>query len=381
MKIVIIGGVAAGAKVAAKSKRLLPDSEIYIYTQDKYVSYSACGLPYYIEGNFEDWRKLIIRSVEEFENSGIHIRTLHKVTKILTADKKIVVKDLLSQEIKFIDYDKLVIATGAYPYMKDFPEINLKNIFTLRTLDDGIAIREAMQNVTNITLIGGGYISIELLEAFVKNGKNVTLIEKAPYILSVFDEDIASLIQNYILENSNGQVKLVLEDTLKEFVGDETVKGVLTAKGSGFETEMVVISAGVGRTPQIIVITIATFLIMTVTIYQGVINVDETLIKAARVLGAKDKDIFFKVIAPATLPFIITAIRLGSSTALTTLIAAESTGAVAGLGMRIRSLNNSFESEPMLLYIIIIGIIGLLVEKFVKYLERRFTGWQEKREV
>jgi len=144
---------------------------------------------------------------------------------------------------------------------------------------------------------------------------------------------------------------------------------------------LIVISAGVGRKPQIIVITIATFLIMTVTIYQGVINVDETLIKAARVLGATDKDIFFKVIAPATLPFIITAIRLGSSTALTTLIAAESTGAVAGLGMRIRSLNNSFESEPMLLYIIIIGIIGMAIEKLVKFLERRFTGWQEKREV
>ncbi len=144
---------------------------------------------------------------------------------------------------------------------------------------------------------------------------------------------------------------------------------------------LVVISAGVGRKPQIIVITIATFLIMTVTIYQGVVNVDATLIKAARVLGANDKDIFFKVIAPATLPFIITAIRLGSSTALTTLIAAESTGATAGLGMRIRSLNNSFESAPMLLYIIIIGIIGMLVEKFVKFLERRYTGWQEKREV
>ena len=144
---------------------------------------------------------------------------------------------------------------------------------------------------------------------------------------------------------------------------------------------LVVISAGVGRKPQIIVITIATFLIMTVTIYQGVVNVDETLIKAARVLGATDRDIFFRVIAPATLPFIITAIRLGSSTALTTLIAAESTGAVAGLGMRIRSLNNSFESAPMLMYIIIIGIIGMLVEKLVKYLERRFTSWQEKREV
>ena len=144
---------------------------------------------------------------------------------------------------------------------------------------------------------------------------------------------------------------------------------------------LVVISAGVGRKPQIIVITIATFLIMTITIYQGVINIDETLIKAARVLGATDKDIFLKVIAPATLPFIMTAVRLGTSTALTTLIAAESTGAVAGLGMRIRSLNNSFESAPMLMYIIIIGIIGMIVEKIVKFLERKFTGWQEKREI
>ena len=144
---------------------------------------------------------------------------------------------------------------------------------------------------------------------------------------------------------------------------------------------LVVISAGVGRKPQIIVITIATFLIMTITIYQGVINIDETLIKAARVLGATDKDIFLKVIAPATLPFIMTAVRLGTSTALTTLIAAESTGAVAGLGMRIRSLNNSFESAPMLMYIIMIGIIGMIVEKIVKFLERKFTGWQEKREI
>lgn len=144
---------------------------------------------------------------------------------------------------------------------------------------------------------------------------------------------------------------------------------------------LVVLSAGVGRKPQIIVITIATFLVMTVTIYQGVINVDETLIKAARVLGATDKDIFIKVIAPATLPFIITAVRLGSSVALTTLIAAESTGATAGLGMRIRALNNTFDSAPMLLYIIVIGIIGITVEKCIKLLERRLTGWQEKREI
>ncbi len=144
---------------------------------------------------------------------------------------------------------------------------------------------------------------------------------------------------------------------------------------------LIVICAGVGRRPQVIVITIACFLIMCVTIYQGVINVDETLIKAARVLGATDRDIFIRVITPATLPFILTAVRLGASVALTTLIAAESTGAIAGLGMRIRSLNNSFDSAPMLAYVIIIGIIGITVEKIIKFLERKLTGWQEKREI
>lgn len=143
---------------------------------------------------------------------------------------------------------------------------------------------------------------------------------------------------------------------------------------------LVVITAGVGRKPQIIVIWIATFLIMTVTIYQGERNIDNTLVKAAKVLGAKDRDIFIKVIFPATTPFILTAVRLGISVALTTLIAAETTGATAGLGMRIRSLANSFETAGMLMYIIIIGIIGLVMEKIIKYLERRVTGWQEKRD-
>ena len=144
---------------------------------------------------------------------------------------------------------------------------------------------------------------------------------------------------------------------------------------------LVVIAVGVGRKPQIIVIWLATFLIMTVTIYQGVRNVDETLLKAARVLGAKDKDLFIKVVFPATTPFILTAVRLGVSVALTTLIAAESTGASAGMGMRIRSFSNSFEVAPMLLCIILIGIIGITSEKIIKTLERKFTGWQEKREI
>ncbi len=144
---------------------------------------------------------------------------------------------------------------------------------------------------------------------------------------------------------------------------------------------LVVISAGIGRKPQIIVICLATFLTICITVFQGVINVDETLIKAARVLGANDMVLFTRVIFPATTPFIITSVRLGISVALTTLIAAESTGATAGLGMRIRGLSNTFETEPMLLYIIIVGVIGMLAEKILKYFERRLTSWQEKREI
>lgn len=144
---------------------------------------------------------------------------------------------------------------------------------------------------------------------------------------------------------------------------------------------LIVISAGVGRKPQIIVIWLACFMTMSITIYQGIKSIDVTLVKAAKVLGANDFDIFVRVTLPATTPFIITAVRLGLSAALTTLIASESTGAIAGMGMRIRALSNTFETAPMLMYIILIGIIGMAFGKIVDIFERRLTGWQEKREL
>lgn len=245
MRIIIIGGVAAGAKTAAKSKRELPDSEVHIYTKDNYVSYSSCGMPYYIGGDFKDWQKLIVRSKEEFEKSGIHIHTRQEVMKILPADKKIAVRNIDSDEWYFVEYDKLVIATGAQAIIPNFYTHKLKNVFTLRTLDDGIAIREAMEKSKHITVIGGGYIAVELVEAFVKNKKEVTIIEKSPYILSILDEEISSLIQEYMLSNSNGLVKIINEDTVAELVGDEVIKDVITTKGYGFETDMAVIAAGV----------------------------------------------------------------------------------------------------------------------------------------
>lgn len=140
---------------------------------------------------------------------------------------------------------------------------------------------------------------------------------------------------------------------------------------------LVIVGAGVGEASKVIVIFIASFLVMVVTIYQGVKNVDITLIKAARVLGAKQKHIFFRVIIPASTPYILVAARLGLSASLTTLIAAELTGASKGLGTMIQRAGGYFDMGTVLMGIIVVGIIGLLLEQIVKLLERRLTGWQE----
>lgn len=140
---------------------------------------------------------------------------------------------------------------------------------------------------------------------------------------------------------------------------------------------LVIAGAGVGEKAKIIVIFIASFLVLVVTIYQGVCNVDVTLIKAARVLGATDKDIFFKVVIPASTPFILVGARLGLSASLTTLVAAELTGASKGLGMMIQKAQGYYDMATVLMGILIIGIIGLTFEQIVRFLERKLTGWQE----
>ena len=116
---------------------------------------------------------------------------------------------------------------------------------------------------------------------------------------------------------------------------------------------------------------------VVITIYQGVKGVDTTLIKAARVLGAKQTDIFFKITIPASTPFILVAARLGLSTSLTTLMASEIVGGDKGIGMMIQRASGYYQMDVVLMGIILLGIIGIIFEKIVKFLERRFTGWQE----
>ncbi len=133
---------------------------------------------------------------------------------------------------------------------------------------------------------------------------------------------------------------------------------------------LVIVGAGVGENAKVIVI----------TIYGGVVNVDNTLIKAARVLDSSDSTIFFKVVVPASTPYIFTAIRLGLSSSLTTLIAAELTGAQVGLGQMIQEASNYFNMDVVLMGIILIGLVGITFEKIVTFFEKRLTAWQEVRQ-
>lgn len=244
-KIVVIGGVAAGPKAAAKAKRLKPDAQVDIYTEDTHVSYSACGLPFFIEGNFNDYKMLIAREPEEFEESGVHVHLLNRCTKILPDKKQVIILDLKTNEEKTVDYDKLVIATGAKPFIPPIKNVNLENVFVLRTMEDGIAIKEKALNSKHATIVGGGYIGIELMEAFVKQGLNVTLVEFAPRIMPMFDDDICDLIKNHIIEKDGDRVEIINSDAVTELIGDKKVTGVKTQNGLAFSTDFVIIAAGV----------------------------------------------------------------------------------------------------------------------------------------
>ena len=246
MKIVILGGVAAGAKAAAKARRMLPEAQIDLYTDDTHISYSACGLPYYVEGNFEDYKLLLVRSPEDFEKTGVHIHLQNRAAKILPNSKQVLIEDLVSKDAFLISYDKLIIAIGSRPIVPPIKNVNLKNVFTIRKIEDGISVRKMAECSKNAVIIGGGYIGIEMLEALVKQNVYVTLIEYAPTIMQTFDEDMSHLILEQLKFTCGNRFEILTSEMATEFSGDnEGVKSVRTGSGREIPVDFVVLCAGV----------------------------------------------------------------------------------------------------------------------------------------
>lgn len=242
-KLVIIGGVAAGMSAASKARRTNSDIDITVYTDEEYISYAGCGLPYFIGGTIKSKEGLLARSIEDFARQNIIVSRFSKVTSIDPANKKIAVYK--SEENITIEdnYDKLIIATGARALVPPLEGVDLNGVFKLRTINDSLAVKDFLKDhePRNIVVIGGGYIGLEMVEVFINKGCRVTLIERAPHIIPNMDEDMAEIMSEYL--ESKGVVVRTGE-TVEAFKGTYKIEGVVTDKGE-IPADFVLMSIGV----------------------------------------------------------------------------------------------------------------------------------------
>ena len=250
MKVVIIGGVAAGPKVASKIIRLMPNAEVTIVERDEFLSYAGCGLPYYISGVVKELAELmctpvgVVRDPIFFQKvKNVHVLNQTEAMEIDRADKRLRVKNLADSSESWLDYDKLVLATGAAPVVPPIPGVQLDNIFTLHGLHDAEGIKAilAEKRAHDVVIVGGGLIGGEVTEALVQKGCRVTLVEMLPQIFRILDWEMARLVAQHM--ESHG-VKVLVNTKVQRFEGDSRVTSVVTDNGS-LPADMVILAIGV----------------------------------------------------------------------------------------------------------------------------------------
>lgn len=242
MKFLMIGGNAAGMSAASRIKRKSPDSEVLVLEKTFEVSYGACGLPFYVAGLNDDIDRVRIRSVEEFEQAGIRVRLGYAVEKVDYAEK--VVFGTTSEGAAFSEaYDRLLIATGASPRTLDIPGAGKRNIFTLKTPQDAVALRAAIEkNPGSVVIVGGGAIGLELAEAcLLQKVQSLRIIEALDQLLPPFDAEFALAAKQELEWHG---VNVHLGETVRAFSGEGDVRKVVTDKGS-YDADVVILSIGV----------------------------------------------------------------------------------------------------------------------------------------
>lgn len=242
-ELVIIGAVAAGMSAAAKARRMDPNLRITVLEKGEHISYGACGLPYYVSGVTKDHRDLMIRTVEDFAKQNIPILLQHEVIRVLPDEQKLFVKDMKNDRLLSVHYDELLVATGASPIIPAIEGVQHANVFTLKTLSDGLEMKRFFTDphVQNVTIVGAGFIGLELVETMVHLGKTVRLIEFQSQILPQFDAELAQIIDEHL--RSIG-VHIHTGEKVEEIVGDAKAHAIRTDQGT-YATDAVILSIGV----------------------------------------------------------------------------------------------------------------------------------------
>ncbi|MBR3217576.1 MAG: FAD-dependent oxidoreductase, partial [Exiguobacterium sp.] len=245
MKLVIIGSVAAGTSVAAKARRNNEDAQITIYDRDYDISYSGCGIPYYVGGKVESRDDLTPRDAAFFKKRyNIDVMTRHDVTAVDKDAKTVTVENLETGDTFTDAYDVLVLATGASSIIPPIPGVKSDNVFPIRNIQQAEATRSFVDSTDpkHATIIGAGFIGLEMAEQLKLRGVDVTIIERVQQVMPPLDKDMACRVEEHLEKNG---IELMLGETVTELVGDGHVERVVTESGKTIETDLVILSVGV----------------------------------------------------------------------------------------------------------------------------------------
>ncbi len=241
MRLIIIGAVAAGTSVAAKARRNDEDAEIIIYDKDSFISYSGCGMPYYIGGEVESVEELTPRNPAFFKSKyNVEILIRHEVLDIDSNEKTLEIRNLLTGEMIQDHYDKLIIATGASSVIPPIKGAAQKHVFTLRNIGDMKQIKAFMNENApkSAVIVGTGFIGLEVCENLKKLGIDVTLVERLPQVTPGLDGDMAVYVEEHLRKN---EVKLFKGISVVEIKEDR----VVLEDESEIEADFVLLSTGV----------------------------------------------------------------------------------------------------------------------------------------
>lgn len=244
-KVVIVGGVAGGATAAARIRRLDEEAEIIVFERSGYVSYANCGLPYYIGDVITDQEELTLATPESFlSRFRIDMKVNHEVTSINTGRKTVSVKNLNTGEEFEESYDKLLLSPGAKPTQPKLPGLGTDKLFTLRTVEDTLKIKEYINEhkPKSVVLAGGGFIGLELAENLRDIGMDVTIVQRPKQLMNPFDADMAAIIHSQMRKHG---VKLALGYNVEGFEEEEKGVKVLLSGREPLHADMAVLAIGV----------------------------------------------------------------------------------------------------------------------------------------